>query len=66
MKGVFPEVGGPSASCEYVSLPYILLIKELIWPIVSQETAKQEIQAEIEGNRRWSLGDISSHMKSKM
>lgn len=41
------------------------LTQKLLWPIEGQNTARQEIQEERQGERRYSWGDTSSSQRTK-
>ena len=48
------------SSVRYKIFYYHWLIKKLLWSMLGQNIARQEIQAEIRGEIRWSQGDANS------
>ena len=47
------DVGFLTVSCEY----FFITVKKLLWPMAGQNIERQEIQAEIEEERRRSQAD---------
>ena len=50
--------------CPSVNVLLSLVNKKLIWPIARQNRARQEIQAETQGKRRQSQGDVRCEVTS--